>query len=79
MSERPVVVLGVTGMLGHKVFQHLSGQFPNVLGTCRGSGDCGAISRGGAFARRARAAGGGRAVVGCARRVAGAVAAGVRL
>ena len=35
MSERPIVVLGVTGMLGHKMFQHLSGQFPNVLGTCR--------------------------------------------
>ena len=35
MSERPIVVLGVTGMLGHKMFQHLSRQFPNVLGTCR--------------------------------------------
>jgi dTDP-4-dehydrorhamnose reductase len=35
MSRQPIVVLGATGMLGHKMFQRLSGRFPEVYGTCR--------------------------------------------
>ncbi|MBA2687201.1 MAG: SDR family oxidoreductase [Gemmatimonadaceae bacterium] len=34
-----IVVLGVTGMLGHKMFQTLSAQFPDVYGTMRGRRD----------------------------------------
>ena len=34
MSER-ILILGVTGMLGHKMFQTLSPRFPEVYGTCR--------------------------------------------
>ena len=35
MSDRPVLILGVTGMLGHKIFQHFSGRFPDIYATCR--------------------------------------------
>ncbi len=39
MASPRVVVLGVTGMLGHKMFQTLSAQFPGVYGTMRGRKD----------------------------------------
>jgi dTDP-4-dehydrorhamnose reductase len=35
MSQRPVLILGATGMLGHKMFQRLSTRFPTVYGTSR--------------------------------------------
>ena len=36
MSGVPVLVLGVTGMLGHKVFQRLRASVPGVVGQARG-------------------------------------------
>ena len=35
MGQPRIVVLGVTGMLGHKMFQHLQERFPDVLGVSR--------------------------------------------
>jgi dTDP-4-dehydrorhamnose reductase len=35
LNNQRIVILGVTGMLGHKMFQHFSGRFPEVYGTCR--------------------------------------------
>jgi len=37
MTEPRILVLGITGMLGHKMFQVLSAEFDTVFGTMRGS------------------------------------------
>lgn len=34
-GERPILILGATGMLGHKMWQILSARFPEVYGTMR--------------------------------------------
>lgn len=44
-----ILVLGATGMLGHKVFQTLRGRFPGVIATMQGSLTDSAISKIGLF------------------------------